>query len=161
MAFSLQTDEGDVADANAYIDVDFYRAYWTDRAVDTADSEDAAVQAAIILATEYLDNRFNFKGDKLSEEQSTEFPRDEFTGIPTKLKEVVAEYAKRALVASLAPDPTVDASGARVVSKTEIVGPIEETTRFSESSSIQLFKPYPLADMKLKSFVAYNGRVIR
>lgn len=165
MAFTVQSDEGDVADANAYIDVDFFTSYHTDRnvtAVVDSEYDETSIKGAIVGATDYMDNRFKLKGEKLDEDQTTEFPRDEWTGIPRKWKAACAEYALNGLVnGKLAPTPEYDATGLQIASKREEVGPLKEETTYVQTSRPLLFKPYPAADMLMKEFIASSTRVIR
>ena len=102
--------------------------------------------------------------------QPLEFPRSALynrdgilvAGIPRKLKEAAAEYAVRSLGSTLAPDPTVDASGKTVTKTKEKVGPIETEKEFSEGGALEFqFKPYPAADAMLREYVRPSGRVYR
>jgi len=172
MAFAVQDNTGEVMDANAYIDVAFFKAYHTDRnveAVVNGEYSDTQIQAGIIAATDYIDNRWRHKGTKLLSAQTTEYPREELydrggnlvEGLALKLKQATAEYALRAIVARLAPDPVTDERGLRVASKTEKVGPLEESTAYVQGASILRFKSYPAADMLLRDFVDNARRVIR
>jgi hypothetical protein len=163
MSFTVEDGTG-LENANALIDVAFADAYFTDRGIAawTGDTE-TVKKPAIVRATDYLNNRFKFLGTKYKEEQALEFPRvyDGDPQMPVKMKQAVAEYALRALTTVLAPDPTVDATGGKVVEKKEKVGPIEESTRYEEGVSIALLKPYPAADMLLRGLVDTVRRVIR
>lgn len=161
MAFTVEDGTG-LEDANALIDVAFADAYFTDRGVAawTGDA-DTVKKPAIVRATDYLNNRFKFKGCKFREEQALEFPRNDTADMPVKMKQAVAEYALRALTTVLAPDPTVDATGGKVLMKREKVGPVEEETQYSDSTSVSLLKPYPAADMLLRGLIDTVRRVIR
>lgn len=164
MAFTVEDGTG-LEDANALIPIAFADSYFADRAIAAWTGNDAAKQAAIIKATDYICGRFTFKGEKLNEDQALEFPRvldDTGEGqMPTKMKQAVAEYAVRALTSVLAPDPTVDATGGKVLMKREKVGPIEEETQYSDSTQVRLLTPYPAADMLLRGLVDTVRRVIR
>ncbi len=90
--------------------------------------------------------------------QPMEFPRRSLfdqdgrrvLGIPQNLKFAAAEYAVRAAATPLFTDPVVDATGRVVTEKFEKVGPIEERTKYQDSSTLsQLIKPYPAADRLL------------
>ena len=48
-----------------------------------------------------------------------------------------------------------------VLRKTEIVGPIEETTEFAAGAQAVLLKPYPAADKLLREYVSGWGGAIR
>lgn len=163
MAFTLEDGTG-LEDSNALIDVAFADAYFADRGIAawTGDA-DAVKKPAIVRATDYLNTRFKFKGCKYKEEQALEFPRvyDGDPQMPVKMKQAVAEYALRALTTVLAPDPTTDATGGKVLMKREKVGPVEEETQYSDSTSVSLLKPYPAADMLLRGLVDTVRRVIR
>lgn len=171
MAFTLEDGTG-LAGANAYISAAEFDAYWTDRGFDTSALSTAQKQVAIIKATDYIENRYRtrFKGSREFELQALSFPRvrlyDEdgrkVEGLPTKLKQATAEYAKRALTAELAPDPTTDARGQKVTRFKEKIGPLEEETQYSEAGSASSFKPYPAADKLLQEYVtASGGRLTR
>lgn len=163
MAFTVEDGTG-LVDSNALISVAFADAYHTLRANTAWTGVQGVKEAAIVRATDYLCNRFKFLGDKFSEDQALEFPRtydDDTAKMPVKMQQAVAEYAVRALTTVLAPDPTTDLTGGRVVEKKEKVGPIEESTRYAEGVSLALLKPYPAADMLLRGLVDTVRRVIR
>lgn len=62
----VQDDDGDVANANAYITLAFFQSYHTNRGNDYSDSSSDEQKAAIIRATDYLDTRFDFRGVRLN-----------------------------------------------------------------------------------------------
>jgi hypothetical protein len=102
--------------------------------------------------------------------QPMEFPRRSLFdqdgrrvfGIPRNLKFAAAEYAVRAAAALLYTDPDVDSTGQTVTEKFEKIGPIEERTKYQDSSTLaQLIKPYPAADRLLQDYVLPPGRVFR
>lgn len=172
MAFTLQNDEGTVEGANAYIDVAYFTTYHTDAQVDAVvngEYSETQIQGAIVVATRYADNSRRYKGWKLLAAQSTQFPRDKLydrdgnlvEGLPTKLKDAIAEYALRALsssgVGQLAPDPVADDRGLLVKSKTEKLGPLEETTVYADGKPLTPLRSYPAADMLLREYVVSGG----
>lgn len=176
MALILQTDDGTIANANAYIDHTFFATYFADRnptALSDGSWDDATVDIAAISATDYADTRWKFSGKKLTgATQSTQFPRDELydadwnvvTGVPVLLKRAIAEYMLRILQnqSALAPDPTVDASAQRVAKTTETLGPITETIEYVPNLQPSLFRSYPAADILLRGYIRNTqGRVIR
>lgn len=158
MALSVQDDTGLVTGANGYISVDWFKSYHSDRG-QTVTALDPAIEAAIIKATDYVDQRFHFVGRRSNgRQQTTEWPRISaedrdgygIDGLPTELKEAVAEYAMRALTIVLNPDVESSTTGAAILSKSETVGPISESTTFASPGQIQLPK-YPAADSKLRT----------
>lgn len=159
MAFALQNEVGTAAGANAYIDVATFKAYHDDRGNAYGTVSDASIEAAIIKATTYLDTRFRFVGYRAAGRptQTTEWPRAaafdhdkrQVTGIPPEVQHATAEYALRALTAAINPDPSRDATGARLATKSETVGPISSTISYTGGGVFQLPK-YPVADMILR-----------
>lgn len=157
MAFTVQGDTP-IAGANAYVDVAAFRSYWNDRGVDTSTYTDAAVQVAIVKATQYLDLRFEYVGDRVDRLQDLEWPRqfayndhgDYQTGLPTAVKHATIEYAHRALSTALLADPTTDETGLVVKSKEEAVGPISQKVEYDVKGGFTL-PDYPVADRILIS----------
>lgn len=171
MAIIVQNIDGTAVGANAYITVQEFKDYHADRGADTSAFDDEAIEAAIVRATDYLDQRFNFVGKKrLGRDQTTEWPRSDawdrdrnyINGIPPEVKEACAEYALRALAAELNPDPERNASGVAVLSKSEAVGPISESVTFVGGAVFQMPK-YPAADQKLvrAGLVRSGGTLLR
>jgi hypothetical protein len=170
MALVLQDNTGTVAGANAYISVAAFKAYHDARG-NTYAPGDPAIEFAIIKATDYLDQRFNFVGRKLAaRDQETSWPRMNaydsdrqlVNGIPLEVQEATAEYALRALTAILNPDPTRDASGATVQSKSEQVGPIAQSVTYV-GGAVFIMPKYPAADQRLikAGLVRTGGTLIR
>lgn len=161
MAFIVE-DGSIVAGANAYIDVAFYKSYWNDRG-GHGNHSDEQKQAAIVIATQYVDNNFNWRGRIISEEQPLDFPRsgvydDENRAIdndvvPVNLKYAICEYAKRQLDNPLQPDVSPDDLGT-IKRKREKVDVIEQEIEYQENTGGYYgLKRYPMADNYLKGLV--------
>ena len=74
MAIVIVVEDGTgVADANSYVTVDGARAYALNRGV-TLSTDDDVVAAQLVRATDYLE-ALEFKGAKVDEGQSLNFPR--------------------------------------------------------------------------------------
>lgn len=169
MAFTVQDDNGSVSGANSYATVAEASAYFSDRGILSWASV-ANKEAALVLATDYLDERFNYIGERLNVDQATEWPRynaydrdDNYVeGIPTEVKEAVFEYALLAASQDLNPTPDRDDTGRKVQSKSEMVGPISESVTFTSGAVFELPK-YPKADRKLiaRGLVVRGGRILR
>lgn len=155
MAFTVETGAG-LANANAYVSVQEFIDFFTDRGDAVADTDSDLIQAAIIRATDYIDKRFGpvFKGEKEDEENGLEWPRlnavyksgDVIPSdvIPVLLKKATYEYAKIAISMALLPVPTPNFNpldpatgqttvnqGGSVIRTREVVGPIEDEKWFS------------------------------
>lgn len=171
MALIVEDGTG-LANANAYITVEFADAYFADRgnadwsALTTQDKE-----KAIVKASDYIDVRFatRLRGAKQFDSQSMQFPRVHVPcapsgEVPVFVQRATAEYAVRAHAGPLAPDPTIDPSGRVVVATRKKVGPIDKEVRFSEGgvNTIITFRPYPMADALLAcALYAAQGSVMR
>ena len=164
MAFTVQDDTGLVADANAYIDVAYFDDYCADRGLDISAYDTTKKQQAIVRGTSYLDQRFNWKGQKTNGySQTTEWPRDYVyfgndlvEGIPREVKQATSEYAFRSLSDDLAPDQE-NKQGA--VKKTkEKVDVIEYEIEYLGSGGSGGFVSYPAADNIIKkSCLVYSS----
>lgn len=149
--------------ANGYVSLQEAKDYWSSRLKVVTGKTDAELEAAIILATQYLDLRFRFVGYRELQGQALEWPRsyayddrgDRVIGVPQAVKHACCEYAFRALSKELMADPTRDDSGRVVKSKEEKVGPISESVDYSEFSGFAL-PVYPFADRML-----YQRRLVR
>lgn len=156
-----------VANANSFASVAYADQYFLDRGITTWTGSTSVRQTALVRATDYINTRFRFKGYRYGDTidpvivQALEFPRDALGALPDKLLRATCEYAIRALSATLAPDLTVDDTGRAITSKTEKVGPLEETTAYQPGGTVYVFRPYPSADILLRDLVVSRNQVIR
>lgn len=152
-AVKVQTALGSVPDANAYIDAPSTIAYWAQRGVVLTDGPE--LDAAIIAATDYIDNNFRFIGRKLlGRSQRTQWPRSGaidrdmnlVNGIPYEVVEATAEYAKRVVVdgIDLLPDSGQEPL---VTQRSEEIGPIKESFHYAHPTS----PSYPAADNRMRN----------
>ena len=169
MAFQVEDGTG-LADANSYASVEFADQYFSDRKVTDWIGTPEDKQAWLIQATDYIEGRFGARfvgAQQFPYQQALAFPRVDLPGtsktMPANLLRATAEYALRAKLGPLAPDPKLDASGYALVATRKKVGPIE--TEFAAvggtSGAPRLFKPYPAADMLLGKLLRSSRRVIR
>lgn len=169
MAFVVQTDEGDAAGANSYITVEELIAYHADRGFNWATYSTPQQQAACVKATDYLDTRFNYRGLPLTDEQTTQWPREcvfdkrgeEVDGIPLALKQSCCEYAMEALLQGdiyVTPDP--EDNGRVVKEYEEKVGPITERKIYDTGAGYTL-PEIPKADMRLRASGFLVGGYVR
>lgn len=147
MAFKIQNDNGDVENANAYISVEFFKSYHDLRGNDYSDFTDSQIEIAIVKATDFIDVRFIYVGNKNYSDQTTEFPRNGYA-IPNELKQATAEYSFRALSAVLLADPEHNAIG-KVKMRDESLGPLKDVVEYFENRGDYEMPNYPMADRKL------------
>jgi hypothetical protein len=170
MAFLVQNESGTIAGANAYVTVAEFRAYELDRGNDVRSYGTTDVENAIVKATDYIDSRFRFVGERYKTTQRTAWPRldaydrDDLlrSGIPQEVKDACCDYAYLALTGTdLDPVPTRDATGRVVSSKSSTVGPISDSVTYANGATYS--EPqYPIADRKLRaSGLTVSGATIR
>lgn len=154
-----------VADANSYIDVDYFRDYFNLRN-ETFDNSDTELESFIVRATQYIDNNFKYKGIVEDVEQDLTFPRINLytrdgilvEGIPKKVKKAVCEATK--LLVNGTDLFTSYESGAE--SKSVTVGPIKESYSYSNGTSSRTV--YSIVKDYLYDYVKYThyeARVVR
>ncbi len=144
-----------VANANSYQTEAAFLSYWSDRNI-TISNTTAEIEAALIIATQYVDLNNTWKGDAVSETQSLDWPRSgaydkngfliDSGVIPDELKNAVNEYAYRQLTSALQPD---DSQSQTIVSEKKRLGTLEkEIDYLEEAKKIKL--RYPMADNWLR-----------
>lgn len=154
MAFSVQNDTGTVTDANAYITVAEFHAYWADRNVDTSAMTDEQVQGRIVEATQYIDTRYQYAGHKVEgRDQTTEFPRDCLydrfcnlvEGVPREVKQACAEYAYAAETTALSNTYTASEQG--IIKEKDKVDVLETEREYNGAKiSASTWNVYQIAD---------------
>jgi hypothetical protein len=151
MSFTVE-DGTVVSGANAYETVAEFKSYWTDRNVSFS-QDDAVIQAAIIIATQYVDLNNSWKGWIVIDTQSLDWPRSGVVdderrwlandAIPQQLKDAVSEYTSRQLASAIQPDVSTDGIITETKNKVDV---IEETIKYAEGSGYFGLASYPLAD---------------
>ena len=160
MALVVQQDTP-IEGANGYVSDVWVADYLADRG--TTLSPGDTLQQAIVRATDYIDQRFNFIGERILLDQATAWPRCNainfygyfIKGVPLAIKRATAEYAAIAMSAELNPTPERDDTGQKVILKSESIGPLSETVEYSEVGSVSL-PSYPKAD----GFIAKAGLLV-
>lgn len=166
MAFVVEDGTGKV-DANSYATLAFADNYFLERNITIWDTyTDDQKQAALILATDYIEMRFGsqFAGYRLYPDnpQALSFPRKDVynvTIVTDKLVKATCEYALRAAQGSLVSDIASTA----IVPKKVKIGEIEtETNTAYNSKRPDLFNTFPTADLLIKIYLKSNSsQVIR
>ena len=143
MAFTVQNDTGTQAAANSYDTVANFKSYHDDRGNSYAGKGDGEIQAAMVKATDFVDNHYLYNGTRLVADQTTEFPREDLTdaegnsvtGVPTQVKEATYEYALQSLNGVPLEIDTTASTGNRLVKRKRTkVGEIETETEFDDPS---------------------------
>lgn len=124
-------------DAESYVTVAFADNYATAHGLTAWTGLEAVKEVALRKATQYIDTTYNFRSAKSYQYQALEFPRQlwdwDMSPEMSRLFAATVELAVKALTESLFSD--VEPS---VVVKVK-VGPIEKTTRPSDTSGQKRF----------------------
>lgn len=144
MAFVVEDGTG-LSNANSYASEAEFDAYWFDRnREDLADTEPEEKQAALIVATDWADLSFRYRGIRKildATPQALEWPRtgvvDHFTrrfidpdSVPQAIKAAVIEAAAVALTEDLIP--TASATSKEIISETVGAGPLRRARTYAE-----------------------------
>lgn len=170
MTFTLE-DGNDIANANAYAAVADVDTYFSDRNDSAWTGDTPTKQAAIIKATQYVDQRWGgrLKGTRSNENNDLEFPRSSLydragkavTGIPTKLKNAVAEYAKFSLGSDLFPTIEMNTTGKRLKATREQVGPIRTEEEYEDGGAVDTVRILQAGDAWMKDYITSGRGVMR
>ncbi len=172
MAIQFIIEDGTgLVDATAYVDLAAADQYLenSDRKTAWRTNSSKERQAALIGGADYIDQTFRnrYKGQRFSSAQRLEWPRiqvfDELGNlttppagdvgsIPEEIGNASIEYALEAAAAPLAPTPVTDDTGREVLSKSEKVDVLEESTTYRDISTAK-FKKFPRAELVLRRWL--------
>jgi hypothetical protein len=170
VAFVVEDDTG-LDTATSYVTVEYSEDYlgasWA--------GDEAAKQAALMVATEYVDviNGPRIKGYPLETDQALEFPRTALynrygqiiEGVPDDLKKAVCRYAQLAADDDLCSTSTSSAADAGVVKRKRVkAGSIESDIEYfagAESALQSACAADVLADRLVKQYLTPGLGVIR
>jgi len=165
----VQNPQGTVADADSYLSVADFKTYHAARGNSWGTVADTVIEQALVKATDYLDQRFTFRGRRLNLDQTTQWPRAAaydndrrlLSGLPRALREAVSEYALRALTAPINPDPLRDSRGQLVTSENKRVGPLGKAVNYARAGLT--LPDYPVADGKIRAagLIDTSGNLVR
>ena len=148
-----------LSNANAYINVAFADAYFTERNIVAWVGTTAEKEAFIVRGTDYIELVFGYQfvGAKFLTTQALQHPRiaDDGTslGVPLNLKKACAEYALIAKNSPLIINPGYSADGMRVTEINKEVAGIKKSIKYNVNQLPIQIRPYPTADMYLKSLI--------
>lgn len=156
MAFIVE-DGTIVTGATSYATVAEFDSYWSDRAISLS-STTAQKQAALIIATQYADNNYNFVGHLVNTiTQPLNWPRSfavdnqgrsiDADEIPGALKNGVYELAYREISNSDGLQPDVDDTGELIAKTVDLGGELKSSKQWAEGSGGYYGRrSYPQAD---------------
>lgn len=166
MAFVPEDGTG-LPDANSFVDVVYADTYFATIGNVAWAGIDGLKEGWLVQATFYITTVFGPRlrcHTPLNEDQSLPFPSVE-NGLPDALLTATCEYAIRASLSPLMPDPIVDATGFSVVTTKKKVGPIEKEFAVAGRSGLpMLYRSYPYPDTMMQTLLcpgSGGNRVIR
>lgn len=98
MSFTVQDDDGSIDNANSLASVEDFEDFFLDRNKDYTDSTDypdAVKEAALVTATDYLNYRYKWQGQKKNKDQGTCFPRYDICDLDGNIIDVIPNEVKQ------------------------------------------------------------------
>lgn len=171
MPLIVQDDTGTVSGANSYVSLADFKSYWILRGALFTGLEDAELEAALIVARQYLDTRWDYIGAPLDKAQTTSWPRSDIklsdgsslTVVPQLIKEAQFEYASLATRGPLWPVRLADPTGAIVSKRREKVDKIEEEVEYAQQG-LALTAPsygYPDTLIRRSGYIRFRKNLLR
>jgi hypothetical protein len=159
MTFAVE-DGSIVEDANSYVTIAFADSYHLDRGNASWTGTDAVKQAALIRATDYIEQKYagRWKGSRYDEDQALEWPRADICDvdedvIPARLMQAVCIAALEGLSTDL--NPVLD----RAVKREKV-----DVIEVEYMDTAKAGKARPAIDGLLRPYLGgseLNGKVIR
>lgn len=168
MPLIVQNVDGNVANANSYVSVAFFKSYALDIGVTLDSYSDTQLEQALVQGRQYIDTQFKFDGYRVERRnQVTEFPRSKYYDdflynsleqtrplpMPLEIQQAQCEYAIIDLTGNLYFDPDDTLIGAK--SYEVQVGPVRESRSYFGP------KPYRKTHTKADSLVRASLWVIK
>lgn len=152
MTFTVE-DGSIVAGANSLVDLAFANSYHSDRNNLGWDGSDAVKQAALTKSTDYLQEKYSWKGCEVSADQSLNWPRSGIVNvaddkIPDRVKQAVCVLALEALTAAL--NPSVSPNGQVKFKKVDVIEVEYFAAPFTSTKR-------PAVDGLLRPYLSGNG----
>ena len=153
--FIVETGAG-LTNATSYVSVAEYKQYYENRGIDYSATADATIQAKLNIATEYIDNNYNFIGNISNDDQALSFPRVGLSKngnaidsnvIPQDVKDAVCYIADKVKNGNI---EQVDEGV-----KSESFGPVSKT--YSETGQ----RKFPILNKYLKPYIMTGAPLVR
>lgn len=154
----IKEDGTGLATANSYADVNDFKDWADDRAIDYASFPDIDIAGALVTATTWIDTRYTFKGTELNDTQALRLPTDTVSVTPNVIKATcqAAHYHLSGLLMPLAINTGIKSQRKKLdVLETETVYQDGATQKQSYSIIDGLLKKYTLSGGGIG--VVFNG----
>lgn len=153
------------SNAQSYCDYAFYHAFVTEMGLQHSHSEEQTEPALVTASKRWIDWQHEFAGEKLTETQALEFPRDNDIGLPIKIKQAAAYGAWLHLNNALLVNTTTLSTTGDIISQRKKLDVLETEVTYAEGSAQTYSRVLP-ADLEnlLRPYLKSNaqfGRAVR
>ncbi len=148
----IKEDGTGLADANVYADLADFKVWADNRSMDYAVFSDPQIEGALVVATEWLDAHYTFKGQALSDTQALSLPTDTVS-INRSVVAATCHVAHYHLSGLLTPSATT--VGIKSVRKK--LDTLETETVYQDGVTQK--QSYALVDSLLKKYTVIGGGV--
>jgi hypothetical protein len=145
----------------AYTDATYYKAYFDARGVDVSSQTDIAIDAALLVSTEFLDDTYDFMGERTVSTQDQKFPRTNLYNsdnisidsatVPAKVKDCSCELAYIQQTQTGGLQPLFD--GQVVKKAKDRLGQLETEREYDADASAAYERYYAKAVKKISDFL--------
>lgn len=149
----------------SYIDSTYYKAYFAARDVDVSAQTDVAIDAAGLVATEYMDDTWDFNGYRTLITQDQKFPRSSLYNsenilidsavVPAKVKDATCELANIQQTQTGGLQPLFN--GQVISRQKNKLGDLEQDTEYNSNASATYERYYASAIKKISDFIISSG----
>lgn len=148
----IKEDGTGLATANSYADLADFKQWAIDRSIDSAAFTDPQIEGALVVATEWLDVRYTFKGLLLNADQALSLPTDT-VGINRSVVAATCHIAHYHLSGLLTPSATT--VGIKSVRKK--LDTLETETVYQDGATQK--QSYSIIDGLLKKYTLSSGGI--
>ncbi len=157
MAIEFIVENGTgLTNATSYVSVAEYKQYYENRGIDYTATAEATIQAKLNVATEYIDNNYNFIGNISNDEQALSFPRIGLSKNGNAIdSDVIPQDVKDAVcyIADKVKNGNIEQVDTGV--KSESFGPVSKT--YSETGQ----RKFPILNKYLKPYIMAGAPLVR
>ena len=153
--FIVETGAG-LTNATSYVSVAEYKQYYENRGIDYTATAEATIQAKLNIATEYIDNNYNFIGNISNDDQALSFPRVGLSKNGNAIDSNVKPQDVKDAVCYIA-DKVKNGNIEQVDEgvKSESFGPVSKT--YSETGQ----RKFPILNKYLKPYIMTGAPLVR
>lgn len=142
----IKEDGTGLSTSNSYVDVTEFKEWADNRAIDYTGFPDVDIAGALVVATEWIDARYTFKGVAINEDQALQLPTDTVT-INGSIIAATCHVAHYQLGGLLTPN----AMGVAIKSQRKKLDVLETETVYQDGATQT--QSFALIDSLLKKYV--------